>query len=513
MLLALVLASAAADVTAQTFITDVQAGRADQVGAALSDQMKAAITPAQLISTWKQATAPLGAFTKLELTKSFEKSGLKGFVFTAQFAQGALEVTTAVNPTNSKIEGFFIKPVSAGASAADAFAQTFVTDVREGRTEKFGAVLGDKLKAALTPAQLGDAWKQATASLGAFTKLEVSKSSDEGGLRVVILTASFEKGGLAVTVAVGGTKVEGFFLKPIVSNAAPAEYVKPAQFSAAEVSIGKAPFVLGGTITIPKGTGPFPAVVLVHGSGPHDRDETVGATKPFKDLAEGLASAGVVVLRYDKRTLIYGAKYAGKEITFDEEIIDDARAAIDVLKTRPEVDAKKIYVVGHSLGALFAPAVAKKGKGVAGIALLAPSSRKPWDIIPQQMKYLGVPEAQLAEVEKSFAEVKSGKAKGSVLNAPVSYWKAWAAFDGPAVAKSLGIPVLVLHGSRDYQVIDVDFAGWKKGLTGAKSAELVELPGLNHLFIAGEGPPSPKEYEVPSHVAPEVIARLVAFCR
>jgi dienelactone hydrolase len=328
-----------------------------------------------------------------------------------------------------------------------------------------------------------------------------------------MLTASFEKGNLAVLVTVGGSKIEGFFLKPIPPTAPPAAYVKPEQFSAVEVTIGKAPFVLGGTLTLPKGSGLFPAVVLVHGSGPNDRDETLGANKPFKDLAEGLASAGVVVIRYEKRTLTYGAKYAGKEITFDEEIIDDARAAIDVLKTRPEVDTKKIYVVGHSLGALFAPAVAKKGKGVAGLALLAPSSRKPWDIIPQQMKYLGVAQAQLAEVEKSFAAVKSGTAKGSVLNAPVSYWKAWAAFDGPAVAKSLGIPVLVLHGSRDYQVIDVDFAGWKKGLTGAKSAELVELPGLNHLFIAGEGPPSPKEYEVPSHVAPEVIARLVSFCR
>ncbi len=415
MILALVLAASAADVTAQAFITEVREGHTDTVAAALSDQMKAAISAGGLISAWKQATASLGAFSTLEQTKAFEKSGLQGFVFAAKFARGALEVTTAVNPLNSKIEGFFMKPL---------------------------------------PMPL---------------------------------------------VTPGPVKA--------------AEYVKGNLFSATEISVGKAPFVLGGTLALPKGKGPFPAVVLVHGSGPNDRDETLGANKPFKDLAEGLASSGVVVVRYDKRTLTYGAKYAGKEITFDEEIIDDARAAIDLLKTRPEVDPKRIYVVGHSLGALFAPAVAAKGKGVAGLALLAPSSRKPWEIIPQQMRYLGVPEAQVATIEKAFAEVKSGKAKGFVLNAPASYWKAWASFDGPALAKSLAIPVLVLHGTRDYQVIDADIEGWKKGLAGAKSAELTELPGLNHLFIAGEGTPSPKEYEFPGHVAPEVIARLVAFCR
>src|SRR5439155_1698817 len=83
--------------------------------------------------------------------------------------------------------------------------------------------------------------------------------------------------------------------------APPALYVHPSDFRAVDVSVGTAPFVLGGTLTVPVGLGPFPGVVLLHGSGPQDRDETIGASKVFKDLAEGLASRGIEVLRYDKR--------------------------------------------------------------------------------------------------------------------------------------------------------------------------------------------------------------------
>jgi dienelactone hydrolase len=405
------------------------------------------------------------------------------------------------------------------AATPDVTAQTFLADLREARAPQVAAVLGEKMKAAISAAALIDAWKQATEPLGAFVSLEQTQTVQQGGLAVFIHTAKFAKGALQTTTAVDPAKstIEGFFIKPLdptpPAPAPKASYVTPDAFGSFEVKVGAAPFELGGTLTVPKGKGPFPAVVLVHGSGPQDRDETIRANTVFKDLAEGLSSKGVVVLRYDKRTFVYGKQYAGKDITFDEEVIDDAKAAVTLLHARPDV--KHVYVVGHSLGALLAPAVAAKSAGqVTGVVLLAPSSRKPWDILAQQTKYLGAPPEKVAELEAAFAELRlGGKPQGLILNVPAAYWRAWADFDGPAIAKGLKLPLLVMHGARDYQVIDEDLAGWKKGLAGVKQVEFVELPKLNHLFIAGEGAPSPKEYEVPSHVDAAVLERLVKFVR
>src|SRR5213596_1729423 len=106
------------------------------------------------------------------------------------------------------------------------------------------------------------------------------------------------------------------------------------------------------------GDGPFAAVLLVHGTGPNDRDETIGPNKPFRDLAGGLASRGIAVLRYDKRTKAYSAEYAKKgSISIREEVIDDALAAIAFLRSQPRIDKERIFVIGHSLGAILVPEI------------------------------------------------------------------------------------------------------------------------------------------------------------
>ena len=119
------------------------------------------------------------------------------------------------------------------------------------------------------------------------------------------------------------------------------------------VAVGAAPG-LPGTLTLPAGTARVPAVVLVHGSGPHDRDETVGVNKPFLDLAEGLAAQGIAVLRYEKRTRVAPLSFIGRRFTVNDEVVDDAVAAVQLLRTEPGIDPARIVVVGHSLGAVRA---------------------------------------------------------------------------------------------------------------------------------------------------------------
>src|SRR5262249_26794773 len=153
-------------------------------------------------------------------------------------------------------------------------------------------------------------------------------------------------------------------------------YARPDTFRETEVTVGAADWPLPGTLTLPRGDGPFAAVVLVHGSGPHDRDETIGPNKPFRDLAWGLASQGVAVLRYEKRTSEHGARFVQlKDPGFKEELLDDAVAAAAVLRKHKEIDPRRIFILGHSLGAFWAPRLGTLDPDLAGLVVLAGNTR------------------------------------------------------------------------------------------------------------------------------------------
>lgn len=396
------------------------------------------------------------------------------------------------------------------AMTPETVATSLIDDLRAGHAREAHARLGKAASGAITPEALLQAWNGLATPLGEWKQTELTQTAQQNGLTVFIHTVRFAKGGIETTTAVDPKteRAEGFYLKALTVPAA-APYVKPETFTQDDVTVGKKPFELPGTLTIPKGKGPFPAVMLVHGSGPNDRDEHIGANRPFKDLADGLSSRGVIVLRYDKRTLTHGKDLVGKSVTMDDEVITDALLAVDLLAARKDVG--KIFVVGHSLGALLAPEIAQRSKRVAGAVLLAPPARKPKEIILQQLRYVGAPAEKIAETEKEFAKLESGDPKAIVLGASGSYWREWEKKDGVAVAKKLGKPVLVLRGSRDYQVNEDDFAAWKTGLEGVPSTSVLSVEKANHLFIEGEGKSMPAEYGVPGHVTTEVIERVAAF--
>lgn len=392
----------------------------------------------------------------------------------------------------------------------ETVATSLIDDLRAGRADQAHARLGTKPQGLIKPNALLAAWQQTTASLGAWEKTELTGTNQQNGLTVLTHAVRYAKGCVETSTAIDPKleKAEGFFFKPL-APVAPAAYVKPDTFTESEVVVGKAPFELPGTLTVPKGKGPFPAVVLVHGSGPNDRDEHVGAVFPFKDLAEGLASRGVMVLRYDKRTWTHGKALVGKAITMDDEVITDAILAVQLLATRK--DAAKIFVVGHSLGALLAPEIGSRAKSVAGVVLLAPPARNPKDIILQQLRYVGAPADKIAEAEAGFAKLDAGEFDATVLGAPGAYWKEWEKKDGIATAKKLGKPVLVMRGTRDYQVIEEDFAAWQAGLKGVQNTTVLAIAKANHLFVEGEGKSMPVEYSVPGHVSGEVVGHIAAF--
>ena len=133
-------------------------------------------------------------------------------------------------------------------------------------------------------------------------------------------------------------------------------------------------FPLKGLLTLPEGSGPFPAVVLVHSSGSSNMDEKVGKLTPFKDIALGLAQRGIASVRYDKRSYAHGLKMVldkGHPITVREETIDDALQAARLLRSDSRIDADRVFLLGHSMGAMLAPRIEAEGGDFAGLILLA----------------------------------------------------------------------------------------------------------------------------------------------
>lgn len=285
-----------------------------------------------------------------------------------------------------------------------------------------------------------------------------------------------------------------------------AQNEKQAQEQPIEVVCGE--FKLPGLLTLPLDAKNVPVVILVHGSGPNDRDETVGAYKPFRDIAWGLAERGIASIRYDKRTKVYGAKFAPEgKADYDTETVDDALAAIDLAQTIGAIDTARVYVLGHSLGAMLAPRIAERAEGrPAGIIMLAGNARPLEDLLVEQLEYvssLGTPlppNMQPDAVQKQADNVKKigtdayDETIGLPLGVPQSYWAFSNAYHQVEVARRLALPMLILQGERDYQVTMEDFGIWQSALSKKPNVVLKSYPSLNHLFHEGQGKATPAEY-------------------
>lgn len=363
--------------------------------------------------------------------------------------------------------------------------------------------------------KLKEIWDSITTQFGAFKGIKSIKTSPFGDYIIAFVTSNFANSVVDIQLTLNTEgKIAGLFFRPSTENVSynPPEYVATGSFTETEVTIGAGKWLLPGTLTIPKSGGPFPALVLVHGSGPNDRDETIVPNKPFKDLAWGLASRGIAVLRYEKRTKQYGPEFASVMDTFtvEDEVIADALAAVTLLSTTKGIDSQRIFVLGHSLGGMLAPRIAAQDNRLAGIIILAGLTRKLEDTILEQVTYIAMLDgtidsneaAQIKTLEQQVKKVKElDFSPGEVfLGSGKAYWQDMAKYSPVATAKNLTLPMLVLQGERDYQVTMVDFKAWADGLKGRNNVVLKSYPDLNHLFMTGTGKSTPAEYSQPSHI-------------
>jgi uncharacterized protein len=289
---------------------------------------------------------------------------------------------------------------------------------------------------------------------------------------------------------------------------------------------GKTKYPLNGILMLPnKAIKPIPGVVLVHGSGPSDMDETIGKVKPFKDLAEGLVKNGIAVIRYDKRTLVYGKEIKDNiGMTVKEETIEDAILATDLLRNDSRIDSNKIFILGHSMGGMLAPRIDAEGGNYKGLILLAGSPRRLEEIIIDQNNDVlnsmnkalqWIAKKQIGKLTSKFdniynlndEEAKNTPILGKYVKA--YYLKEMGEHPSSNYLKDIDKPILVMQGEKDFQTsVEKDFNGYKNLLKNKDNATFKLYENLNHAFmpsVYGDIKMARKEYNVEQHIEKYVI--------
>ena len=234
-------------------------------------------------------------------------------------------------------------------------------------------------------------WERFPNYVGEYKSYEDIRTEKQDTLDIVLIRLSFEKTKLDFKhVYNNRKKMVGIFFVPAKSKTAynlPFYYETSKQYEN-KLTVKTGTFELPAILCVPNNVPNPPVVILLAGSGPNDKDETIGPNRPRKDIAVGLASKGIASLRYDKRSNVYGKKLNLNKTGLYEEVIEDALSAIKLLRANPLTKTSKIFIAGHSLGAMCAPWVAEKSKDVSAIIMLAGPARPLEDLADEQMEYL-----------------------------------------------------------------------------------------------------------------------------
>ncbi len=302
------------------------------------------------------------------------------------------------------------------------------------------------------------------------------------------------------------------------------EYVDRSAFREIDFEVDRDGCTLPATLSLPRVTGARPFAVIVHGSGPQDRDGTTGAVRPYRDLAWGLSTRGVAVLRYDKVTA--ACPGALSTATLDTVVVDDAVRAVDELRDwagspqRPSIT--DLTVIGHSLGGGALPRIVDRADGVDRGVALAGNARPLYVALVDQIRTLQRADGTLTDSEnETYDRLRDGleridageyEAAAEVfgrygLTAP--FVRSLAEYDRFATARGTDVPLTFAQGSADVQVtVAADFERWQAELADRPETRFRLYEGLNHLFTPAPGGLGGTAYRSPSNVARPVVADL-----
>ncbi|ABR30985.1 hypothetical protein SU69_05750 [Thermosipho melanesiensis] len=380
------------------------------------------------------------------------------------------------------------------ASSLEDIATDYLNALITENYQKALELSSEIMKKQLSVEKMKNIWTQITATYGNFESIQKLEIVQKPPYTIFVFTSKFKNALLNISITINkDKKVDGLFFSPAqkFTYKIP-RYVKTESFIEKDIKVNNLP----GKLTIPKEKTEY-AVILIHGSGPNDMDETIGPNKVFKDIAYGLSSNNIAVLRYDKRTLYQ----KDMDISIKKEVINDVLEAIKILKNQ---NFSRIFLLGHSLGAYIAPYIANISKDVSGIILLAPPVRNLEDVILDQLNFLKNNNEEIIKKLKALKENKLDEDE-VVLGAKAKYWYDLRKYNPLNYLK--GKKALILFGKNDYQVTLKDYEIFKNLKDETLKIKLFE--GLTHLFTTGEK--SPNAYLMENHVNVDVINEIVKF--
>ena len=308
--------------------------------------------------------------------------------------------------------------------------------------------------------------------------------------------------------------------------------VSTDKFSENAVTVGAdSGYPLEGILTLPNNVEKPPVVLLVHGSGSSDKNETIFKNKPFEDIAHALAENGIASLRYDKRYFTYPEAAAKEKLNIENEVLDDVKSAIALLSADERIDGNNIFVLGHSLGGMLVPNIAYENQNVKGVISMAGSLRPLYEIQYDQNKdieqsylvkssisdeELNMLRNQMGQVEKDIEVLRGDISVVNddtiLLGVPASYYKSLDEHSGMKYIDKIKVPMLILQGDADFQVYpNKDFALWQEVLGNRENVSFRLYEGLNHLMMETNGLKDASEYKTEGHVSSAVTADIAEF--
>ncbi|MFI3257089.1 MAG: alpha/beta fold hydrolase [Spirochaetales bacterium] len=408
-------------------------------------------------------------------------------------------------------------------------AQNLVVDMTNDTFITTTACFTSELASQLDETILKNGWDVTVKDLGRHIAHHSVQGVVDGEYIIVTVLEEYENSGLKITFAYNEqNEIAGINLnyavieKPLVSNDV---------YEEVAMTLGTS-LLLDAVLTLPKGEKNPPVVLLVHGSGSTDKNESIFANKPFEDIAVGLAKRGIATFRYDKRYYTYPqeAEKLAENITVQDEVLYDVTAGIDLLSKLDKINTDKIYVLGHSLGGSLTSAIAYENTAVRGIISVAGTLRPLYEISYDQNKAIeehinnGDFDAEITEsvtsqmiqVEKDIKTLRGDLENISneeiLLGLPAGYQKSLKKYAGENFIDKIDIPVLILQGTADFQVYaDKDFILWENALHGRDNAVLKLYEGLNHLMMPTNGKQDISEYQIKGTVSAQVLDDIANF--
>lgn len=393
--------------------------------------------------------------------------------------------------------------------------------LQEGNWTAAVGMLDSALAAKLDAAQLEIIWRGLQLSHGALQEIGNSSSKEINQRIYYYRRLDFERSSIRLELQFDvDFNITSLRLQPL-SDAdmyLPPPYDQPSNYRAYSMRVRHDTVQLPAILTLPTACSNCPIVLLLHDLGPQDNDHSIGPTKAFRDLAVGLAAEGIASLRYDKRTYRYGPELMAdlRVLTLENEVMEDALAALALIQTVQEVDQAAVYLIGLGLGGMVAGSLAARSPlPITGIVAIGASPRPlPDQILDQYIQLMGssydfaAMQGPVQQLERQVRRAKSSSLAQEVpadslpLQLPAPYWQHLQRFDPAAGYWQTNARLWFVRGAADFQSQAEDQQAWERRLLGRDKLTFTTFPSLNHLLMPSLDLSAREAYKRPNHIDP-----------